>query len=189
MLRFRRFLLVVAVFLLLSCPILAFADFGDEATLGGHDSDGNYRWRVTSSGHFRPGNTDGDADVGTSTAPVGEVHMTTVYKEDGWVTQGFVKETALGSAAAATLTLDSGVYSKTLGTGYEVLTVPVGTVAGTEISISLLTDGGGHFRINPATTSNFTGIAMTDALDHVTLRWVDATVGWIIVGEYGVTVD
>lgn len=52
---------------------VAQANFGDEATLGSHDSSGNYRWRVSSTALF-PGATN-TYDIGSSTAKVKAVYQ------------------------------------------------------------------------------------------------------------------
>ncbi len=48
--------LLIALLFIFSC---AYADMGDEATLGGLDSSGNYRFRVNSSGTLIPAATSG----------------------------------------------------------------------------------------------------------------------------------
>jgi hypothetical protein len=52
----------------------SFADIGDEATLGGRDSSGNYRWRVDSSGNLIPGD-DNTYNLGSSTYTVKNVYL------------------------------------------------------------------------------------------------------------------
>jgi hypothetical protein len=186
MLRLRRLAMLVAVFLLLSCPF-AFADFDDEATVGGQDSSGNYRWRVTSDGDLIPGTTAVN-DLGTTAKAIAEVHATTLYVTDGFSAQG---KTASYSypAGNVTVSLTYGLMAKTIGTGSETITVPDGTYAGQTIWIEAIVDGGGQTVIDPTTSSGFTRVYLDAVLDQVTLRWISASYGWIIVGQYGVTID
>lgn len=75
--------------------------------------------------------------------------------------------------------------AKTTGADAEALTLADG-VEGQVLTVSLVTDGGGTGTLTPATKSGFVSVALADAGDTVTLRFVDATVGWVVVGAAGV---
>jgi len=179
-----RRLSLIAMFLLLSCS-LAYADFGDEATLGGQDSSGNYRWRVTSDGDLIPGTTAVN-DIGTTSAAVNEVHATTLYVTSGYVMQGVAAAHA-EAAGSQTLSLAYGSFAKTTG-AYDVIVVPDGTYVGQTIQIAIASDGGWGI-VTPTTKTGFVSINLDAVLDQVTLRWVSASVGWMIVGQYGATLE
>ncbi len=68
---FKRF--TILAILLFGLFTLCYADMGDEATLGGLDSDGYYRWRVNSSGHLIPG-TDNSYNIGGSSNQVKNIY-------------------------------------------------------------------------------------------------------------------
>ena len=183
-----RKLVFIAIFLLLSCS-LAYADFGDTATIGEQDSSGNYRWRVTSDGDLIPGTT-AQNDIGTTSKAVAEVHLTTLYKTSGYVIQGIIAANSESSAASQTLSLAYGYFAKTTGhsTGVDNMIVPDGTYAGQTITIAIASDGG-IGTVTPTTKTGFTRVNLDAATDNVTLRWVSASVGWIILGQVGATTD
>jgi len=62
---------ILAVLLILFCGV-AFADFGDEATIGGQDGDNVYRWRVNSTAMF-PGVND-TYNIGEPTHQVNAIY-------------------------------------------------------------------------------------------------------------------
>lgn len=53
----------------------------------------------------------------------------------------------------------------------------------------LVTDGGQNFVITPQTKTGFTSATLNDANDTVTLEYVDSTVGWVLVGNNGATIN
>jgi hypothetical protein len=73
---------------------------------------------------------------------------------------------------------------KTTGADAEALTLADGT-AGQFLTVELTTDGGGDGTLTPTTKTGFAAIVFADAGDTVTLRFVDGTVGWILVGAFG----
>lgn len=93
------------------------------------------------------------------------------------------KTTSAADALAIPVTHRAVV--KTTGADAEALTLADG-VAGQVITIVLGTDGGGDGTLTPATKTGFATIVFADAGDTATLEFVDATVGWIIVGLAGV---
>lgn len=80
----KRILVCLALVLMLVSPV--YADFGDEATLGGPNSDGTYRWRVNSSGHLIPGKTS-TVDIGTSALLVEDAYIESLHTSDEVVIQ------------------------------------------------------------------------------------------------------
>lgn len=75
--------------------------------------------------------------------------------------------------------------SKTTGADAEVLTLVDG-VGGQLLTIYLAVDGGGAGTLTPTTMTGFATIVLDDAGDQVTLQFIDATTGWVIVGAAGV---
>jgi hypothetical protein len=184
-----RKIVLIMMFLLLSCS-LAYADFGDEATVGGQDSSGNYRWRVTSDGDLIPGTTATN-DVGTTAKAVNEVHATTLYVTDGYSSQGKVASYSYTSSGSVTISLAYGIITKNIpaGVNTDTITVPDGTYAGQQIRIIVDVDNGGHLWVIPTTKSGYTKINMDASLDQVELTWISASVGWVISGQFGVTLE
>lgn len=74
---------------------------------------------------------------------------------------------------------------KTTGADAEALSLANG-VAGQRLTIVLAVDGGGDGTLTPTTKTGFATVVFADAGDHVTLEFVDATVGWILIGAAGV---
>lgn len=91
------------------------------------------------------------------------------------------KTTKAGAVLAVPIT--HRVVEMTTG-GAEALTLANGE-PGQEITIILGTDGGDG-TLTPATATGWATIVFADAGDHAHLRYVDDTVGWIIVGLAGV---
>lgn len=75
--------------------------------------------------------------------------------------------------------------AKTTGADAEALTLADG-VAGQIIVINLTTDGGGDGTLAPTTCTGFVNVVLADAGDQVILRFIDSTVGWVIIGATGV---
>lgn len=89
------------------------------------------------------------------------------------------------AVAGATLVIPvtAKFVSKTTG-GVEALSLADG-VANQLITISLVVDGGDG-TLTPATATGWATIVFADAGDTATLKFIDATVGWIIVGLAGI---
>lgn len=75
--------------------------------------------------------------------------------------------------------------SKTTGADAEALTLADG-IPGQGLIIQLAVDGGGTGTLTPATSTGFATIVFADAGDTATLMYVDDSIGWIIIGTYGV---
>lgn len=82
---------------------------------------------------------------------------------------------------------DALYVAKTTGADAEALTLANGQ-PGHILTISLETAGGGTGTLTPATASGFSTLAFTEALDTATLRYIDDTVGWVLIGHNGVVV-
>jgi len=96
-----------------------------------------------------------------------------------------ITSSATSAADSLAIPVTASYVAKTTGADAEALTLADG-VEGQMITISLVTDGGGDGTLTPATGSGFATIVLADAGDTVTLRFVDSTVGWVIVGTTGV---
>lgn len=75
--------------------------------------------------------------------------------------------------------------SKTTGGDGEALTLADGS-PGQILTITLVTDGGGDGTLTPATVTGFATIVFADAGDIATLKFIDTTVGWVLLGTAGV---
>lgn len=109
-----------------------------------------------------------------------------ILVESGGVIQG----TGLaGNAAVAAdvlaIPVTAAHVSKTTGADAEALTLANGT-PGQVITVTLTVDGGGTGTLTPATKTGFVSIAFADAGDSASLRYVDDTVGWVLLGTAGV---
>lgn len=76
--------------------------------------------------------------------------------------------------------------SKTTGGDAEALTLANG-VPGQELIINLTTDGGGDGTLTPTTATGWATIVFADAGDQATLRYIDDSIGWILVGYKGLS--
>lgn len=76
--------------------------------------------------------------------------------------------------------------AKTTGADAEALTLANGS-PGQFLTITLVTDGGGDGTLTPTTKTGWVAVVLADAGDQITLRYVDGTVGWIVVGTAGVS--
>jgi hypothetical protein len=99
----------------------------------------------------------------------GTIDLTTTVAGDVLaipVTHGYVAKTTAGNAEA--LTLANGLPGQVL-------------------VINLTTDGGGDGTLTPVTATGWATIVFADAGDQVTLMYVDDTIGWVILGCFGLT--
>ena len=101
----------------------------------------------------------------------------------------FTDNRFLTSAASAADSLAIPVTAKycpkTTGADAEALTL-ADSVAGHVLTVVLVTDGGGDGTLTPATSSGFATVVFADAGDSATFKFIDGTVGWVLVGTGGV---
>lgn len=97
---------------------------------------------------------------------------------------GFVAVSGTTTKAGAVLAVPITARFVTMTTGgAEALTLANG-VPNQEITITLGTDGGDG-TLTPAHCTGFATIVFADAKDTVHLRYIDDTIGWIMLGYYG----
>lgn len=94
------------------------------------------------------------------------------------------KTTSAADSLAQPIT--HAIVEKTTGGDAESLTLANGE-NGQVLVITLATDGGGDATLAPTTTTGWTSVLLADAGDTVTLFYVDDTVGWTLIGCYGLT--
>lgn len=94
--------------------------------------------------------------------------------------------TVASAADSLAIPITKTIVTKATGADAEALTLADG-VPGQIININLVTDGGGDGTLTPATATGWGTIVFADAGDAATLMYVDDTVGWIILGCYGLT--
>lgn len=75
---------------------------------------------------------------------------------------------------------------KTTGADGEALTLANGS-PGQRLTIQLVVDGNGDGTLTPATSTIFGTIVFADAGDTAVLEYVDDTVGWTILGLFGLS--
>ena len=85
-----------------------------------------------------------------------------------------------------TIPVTHGIVAKTTANDGEVLTLAAG-VPGQVIVLYLTADGGGDGVLTPGATAHtgFTTITFATAKQSATLLWVDASIGWTILGTVG----
>ena len=126
--------------------------------------------------------------VGDNMTYEGEVIFKGLVKQgpEGAGALGYTPGGSIAVAGAAlVIPLTAAYVAKTTGAGAEALTLADGT-PGQVLTIDLDTDGGGDGTLTPTTKSGFTSIVFADAGDNATLKFIDSTVGWIILGTAGV---
>jgi len=95
--------------------------------------------------------------------------------------------TVVVAAAALAIPVTHAIVTKSTG-GAEALTIVDGLYNGQEVTITT-TAAVGDGTLTVGTNSTGTGwatLVLTAAGDTATLKWVDDTVGWIVVGAAGV---
>lgn len=109
----------------------------------------------------------------------------TLYQGTGVIDDGLSGSTT-SAADSLAIPVTHRYVAKTTGADAEALTLADGK-EGQELTISLVTDGGGDGTLTPTTKSGFATIVFADAGDTATLKFIDSTVGWVIVGLAGVS--
>lgn len=94
--------------------------------------------------------------------------------------------TTTSAADSLAIPITHSIVVKTTGADAEALTLANGT-SGQVLTINLGTDGGGDGTLTPTTATGWATIVFADAGDTATLMYVDDTVGWIVLGCYGLT--
>jgi hypothetical protein len=93
------------------------------------------------------------------------------------------------AADALAIPVTHAIVQKTTGADAEALTIVDG-YEGQVININLVTDGNGDGTLTVGTNSTGTGwatVVFADAGDSITIKYIDDTIGWIIIGAYGLT--
>jgi hypothetical protein len=98
---------------------------------------------------------------------------------------GITYTTKTVAASVLAIPITHRYVAKTTGGTGEALTLANGSFLGQELTIRLVTDGGGAGTLTPTTKSGFTSVVLDDAGEFVTLEWT--TSGWIITGLGGLT--
>jgi len=112
------------------------------------------------------------------------VTLTAAQINEAGVTQTLAAATTV-AADALVIPVTHEVVSKTTGADGEALTLADGS-PGQVLVIVLVVDGGGDGTLTPATATGWATIVFADAGDTVSLKFVDGTVGWVILGSAGV---
>ena len=138
--------------------------------------------KVVASGGSLDVESGGEIDIesGGSLKIAGTAYLL----DEAAVTQNLSASAAV-AADVLPIPVTAEVVSKTTGADAEALTLADGS-PGQFLHIVLAVDGGGVGTLTPTTTTGFSTIVFADALDRATLKFVDATVGWIIWGLSGV---
>ena len=187
----RKIFLALMVLLLIAgyLPMQAFGDMTDKATLGGIDSSGNYHWRVDANGIFKPG-TDDTYDIGTQANAVQDIvadgtitfegTLLTTGIDDGGVSNDC--ETGTTSLSANYSFVEAYVTTRTLtlGDGYTGQVIIIMGKAQTDT---------GTLTLDASTQTGWDTITIDSSFDTVTLLYTGDTYGWVVIGEYSVTVN
>jgi len=112
------------------------------------------------------------------------VTLTAAQINEAGVTQTLTA-TVASAADSLAIPVTHEVVTKTTGADAEALTLADGS-PGQVLVIVLVADGGGDGTLTPTTKTGFATIVFADAGDTVSLKFVDATVGWVILGSAGV---
>ena len=86
-------------------------------------------------------------------------------------------------------TITESQVNITTGANYGSSTGLANGQANQVITFTLATDGGLDHKISPITKTGFTDITLDDAGDSVTMKYVNSTIGWTIIGGNGYNID
>lgn len=196
----KRFLvLLVALIFLWPSGVPVFADAGDEATLGMHDSDGAYRWRVDGDGpgHLLPG-ADGTYNIGDSTHEVNNIYAedidvseTIQFQSTLYASGHNSGATTVGSAVSPLTSANLAFALVRIADGsYGDRALPDGTT-GKIVTIQFIGASPSYVISGVDSAMTMTGwasITFDDQYDRITLLWADDTTGWIIMNNDGCTI-
>lgn len=94
------------------------------------------------------------------------------------------------SGTAGFTTPTTTVFKKTTGAAVgESYCLGDGLASNQRLTIVLATDGGTNFYVTPLTKTGFTSVQLDDAKDSVTLKYIDSSIGWVIDGNNGATIN
>jgi hypothetical protein len=88
-------------------------------------------------------------------------------------------------ADSLAIPVTAAYVAKATGSDAEALTLADG-VPGQVLTVSLDTDGGGDGTLTPATSTGWATAVFADAGDSVTFKYINDTVGWVVIGSAGV---
>ena len=94
--------------------------------------------------------------------------------------------TTTSAADSLAIPITHAYVIKTTGADAEALTLANGS-PGQELLINLTTDGGGTGTLTPATSTGWATAVFADAGDVIYVRYINDTIGWILLGTYGLT--
>jgi len=92
--------------------------------------------------------------------------------------------TGIGSGSS----MAYGIFTKDLTSIQDSGTLTAGTVGQMITIIAGSRDGSSSWTLTPATKTGFTSLTFDAEFETVTLLWLDATRGWIIIGSSGATI-
>ena len=81
----------------------------------------------------------------------------------------------------------NAVTLKNTGSDAEACTLADGSEIGQVTTIQMVEDSNGDATVTPATSTTVATIVFADVGDTATLQWRDTTIGWVIIGCFGLT--
>ena len=82
------------------------------------------------------------------------------------------------------------VFLKTTGAGHgEAYILGNAVYDMAKLTLVMVSDGGKDFTVTPKTKTGFTSAVLDDAKDSCTLLYINSTVGWIVQGNAGCTIN
>uniref|UniRef100_A0A6M3IJE9 Uncharacterized protein n=1 Tax=viral metagenome TaxID=1070528 RepID=A0A6M3IJE9_9ZZZZ len=188
--------LILAILLLVSFN--AYADFNDEATLGGQDSSGQYRWRVNSTAMLPGANvtyTIGNPTHRPSTVYANDVTTDTITSTGNLTFKSTLQATGIGTSGVTTLptTSASTIDPKTFSLMYvtvcdRTITISNGYAGQILTLVAEELSDTGTTTITATTKTSWVSAAMDSIGDTLTLLYINDTYGWIVIGANSVTV-
>ena len=100
-----------------------------------------------------------------------------------WTTPGLEVGSTTKASAVLVVPITAGIVAMTTG-GAEALTLANGSPG--QMLLAYLATDGGDGTLTPATATAWATIVFADAGDAAVLMYVNDSVGWIIVGLWGV---
>lgn len=125
------------------------------------------------------------AEVATDALVIGSTTVSATGSEINATTGASLSGSTSMAADVLAVPITHSIVLKTSGADAEALTLADGT-PGQILTIAMVADGGGDATLTPTTKSGFTTIVFADDGDNATLRFIDSTVGWVLMGTAGV---